>query len=110
MRVSSEQILEAKELLNLYAKEVYHELKPEIIPDKELYRKLEDSGVLDCFAEFDDARSIVGFITILTFPVLHYSKICTSIESFYVISEHRKGGLGKRLIKEAEDCAKKKGA
>lgn len=68
------------------------------------YKNLELSKMLHSFGAFIDDM-MIGFITVLS-PVLpHYSKLVSVTESFFVGHEYRKSGAGLKLLHEAEKCA-----
>lgn len=101
---------EGRELLNLYSLEAQSSLlEVKHNPDVAKYIQLEELGLLDVVYALNDGM-IVGFITSLTHPMLHYSANATTVESFYVRPEFRKYGVAKELLSVIEDIAREKGS
>lgn len=70
----------------------------------DMYKHLESIGSLYTLGAFADG-SLIGYITVLT-PVLpHYSAVIAVVESFFVLKAHRKTGAGLKLLHEAERYA-----
>lgn len=80
-----------------------------INPNRDIYKHLEDSGVLDCIGCYYKDK-LVGFMTIITSIVKHYSATSTVIESQFVLKEYRKYGAWNNMMKLAEQIAKDKGS
>lgn len=73
------------------------------------YIALDRTGFLHVYSATTDGQ-LIGFITILA-PVLpHYGVTVAVTESFFVASEHRRGGPGLRLLAAAEEQARVLGA
>jgi GNAT superfamily N-acetyltransferase len=84
----------------------------EMLPIEEnldLYGKLNEHGSMITLGVFDD-DFVVGYANLLLSPNLHYSKTTASTESFFVKSNYRNTGAGKKLLKEMELIAKENGA
>ena len=94
-----------KELLAEYAEESRIKGLPEPTAKVEIYKHLEKTSALHVIgAWLDDI--LVGYITVLS-PVLpHYSALVAVAESFFVSKEHRKTGAGLKLRRAAEQSAK----
>lgn len=97
------------ELLDEYAAESSIEGLPPPSAKIGIYKHLEKTGALYVLGAFLD-DFLVGYITILS-PVLpHYSTIVAVAESFFVAKAHRKIGAGLKLLREAEDYASSLGS
>lgn len=96
-------------LIDEYAAEsANNEIGP-ISPQFETYRVMEAAGVFHAFAARLDGR-LIGFMFLLT-PILpHFGCLVGVSESYFVASEHRKTGVGLRLLRAAEELAGAKGA
>ena len=96
-------------LLDEYAAESAIKGLPAPAAKAEAYKDLERVGALYAIGAFLDGL-LIGYITVLT-PILpHYSAIVAVTESFFVAKEHRKTGAGLKLLREAEDYAKAVGS
>lgn len=82
---------------------------PHPLAKMEMYYQLESVGALHVYGAFMD-DGIVGFITILTTVMPHYSAILAVSESFFVLKDYRKSGAGLKLLRMAEDRAREVGA
>lgn len=76
---------------------------------KEIFYKMEQAGLTDCFGVFDGDK-IVGFIISSTTIMPHYSCLGTTIMSIYIDKNHRKFGTARTLIKLVEARARAKGS
>lgn len=75
----------------------------------DIYEAMETAGALRVLVAHRD-NVLVGF-AVLTFAVLpHFGKLISSTESFFVAPDARKGGLGVKLLRAAEQAAKDAGA
>lgn len=97
-------------LFDKYAKEsknngIVHNVKPDV--DK--YIMLEDAGALKCVGVFNNKKTLVGFLTMIISTMYHYSELCSTIESQFVLKDYRKYGTGKKMISLAENIAKNNG-
>lgn len=72
--------------------------------DLAMYKMMEAHGSFKAIGVF--APHLVGLATLLIYGLPHYGgrKVAT-MESFYVMPEHRPGGAGKSLLRAAEDLA-----
>ena len=95
----------SEELFREYAKESKSELMPESIPDKDIYKELEEQYLLHCVGAYDNG-TLVGFIVGLITPNFHHSTKGMTIESIFVLPEHRTGGTAKGLVYRLEVIAK----
>ena len=96
-------------LIEEYARESAVEGLPHPNAKMESYLQMDAVGMLHPFGAFKGG-ALVGFISVLT-PVLpHFSALVAVGESFFVSAPHRKGGAGLRLLKEAERVAAEAGS
>lgn len=82
---------------------------PHPLAKMELYYQLEAAGALRVYGAFVGS-ALVGFITVLSTTMPHYSAVLAVSESFFVLREHRKTGAGLKLLRKAEGCALEAGA
>lgn len=75
----------------------------------EQYRKLVEAGVMTPIAAFI-GDELVGFAGVLTSEMPHHGKKLAITESLFVANAHRKGGVGLKLIRAAEEHARNVGA
>lgn len=74
------------------------------------YRTLQMAGVLYAFGAFA-GEELIGFIFVLTSHLPHYATAPAAVsESFFVARAHRKSGAGLKLLRIAEETARKAGA
>lgn len=75
----------------------------------ESYRALQNSGSMNIIAAYYD-KKLIGFVSILTPVMPHYSiKLCV-LESIFVAKDKRNTGAGIRLIKAAEQFSANAGS
>jgi GNAT superfamily N-acetyltransferase len=75
----------------------------------DMYQNMEKFGILYALGAFKDDE-LAGFALLTVTVVPHYGVKVGSTESIFVAVEHRKGGPGLRLLREAECWAKELGA
>lgn len=92
-------------LLNEYANESAIHGLPHPKAKMELYKLMETSGMLKTIGAWVDNR-IVGFITVLTCILPHYSDYVSVTESFFVSKIERCTGAGMQLLRRAEALAR----
>jgi GNAT superfamily N-acetyltransferase len=80
----------------------------EINPQAETYAAMENIGIMHSFAAFYGER-MVGFATVLTPVMPHYSKRVATIESLFVARESRRSGAGHELMRAVEGYAEQSG-
>jgi GNAT superfamily N-acetyltransferase len=98
----------AQQLIAEYAAECSIPEIGEVNPAMELYRRMEQMG-LTTFGVFDESN-LIGFATCLIHPLPHYGgKKVATVESLFIASGHRKGGLGRALIMTLKEHAKRAG-
>lgn len=78
-------------------------------PDYDAYRRLATAGMLRTITCRCDGE-LIGYIVFTVSPHLHYKSCKTAFEDiYYVKKEFRKGRIGIRLFKYAEDVLKQFG-
>lgn len=75
----------------------------------ETYRRLEHLGSVHAFGAFH-MKQLVGFISVLVTPPLHYDDSIATIGSWFVTRSARGSGAGWKLLVLAEDAAHAHGA
>ena len=95
--------------VRLYAEECAISGLPAPRADFEVYKRLQDRGALKVIGALADG-AIVGFLALLIAPLPHYSERVATTESFFVLKEYRRKGLGFRLLSLAKQLAKDNGA
>ena len=78
--------------------------------DSEKYKQLENIGILECFATYNEMRDMVGFIVLIKNQSLHLSSFSYIVESYFVMKQYRGYGTGKILLGVAEEYAMSVGA
>ena len=97
------------ELLAEYAAESSIVGMPPPAAKMESYRELEARGLLQVLSATQEGR-LIGFLTLLA-PVLpHYGVAVAVSESFFVARAHRGTGAGLKLLRAAEDIARRFGS
>lgn len=106
---SISEVLSSADLLAEYASESAIAGLPSPMAKVDMYLHMESVGALYTIGAFlDDV--LVGYITLLS-PVLpHYSVLVTVAESFFVAKTQRKTGAGIRLLRKAEEYARQLGS
>lgn len=78
--------------------------------DWDNYQVLEDNGLLLVLAAFDAKSNLVGYLVVITTPMLHHAgKYAAVTDSFYVHPKHRKHGLFEAMLSKARDMCKEAG-
>lgn len=93
------------ETLSEYAAESAITGLPKPAAKMETYRTLEGGGFLHAIGAFM-GDSVIGYITVLSSVMPHYSALVAVTESFFVAKEYRKTGAGLKLLREAESHAR----
>ena len=79
-------------------------------PDRERYLALEGIGMIACVAAMCDGV-LIGVCALLITPLTHYqSRVIATVESIFLLDEHRKGGAGLELLRVAKEIALEAGA
>lgn len=73
------------------------------------YTALENMGAFASIGSFAD-KQLIGFIGIISNKLPHHGATIAIVESFFVSANHRKSGLGLKLLKAAEQHAKDVGS
>lgn len=78
--------------------------------DWDNFRLIEDGGCLLGLAAFDKESSLVGYLVVITTPMLHHAgKYMAVTDSFYVHPKHRKHGVFETLLNKARDMCRDAG-
>lgn len=97
---------ELKELFPLHYEELCVTKDFPLAPDYEAYKRLADNGMLRCITVRADDE-VIGYAIFVIQPHLHYMTCKTAFEDIYYIRpEFRKGRVGIRLFKYAEEVLK----
>lgn len=79
-------------------------------PDRAMYQRMSEAGVLFALAAFRGGE-IVGYCTVIVSPHLfNPAVVIASNDALFVHPDHRRGTVSGRLIREAEDEARRRGA
>lgn len=97
------------DILQEYAKESANPDMPPVNANMELYGKLEQIGMLKILGAYESGL-LIGCTTVLITLNPHYNQTIGTVESFFVKEQHRKSGIGLRLLQEAEKITKESGA
>jgi GNAT superfamily N-acetyltransferase len=104
----------ADEINSLYQKH-YAETEKKYLPDTELdvnyrsYKVLEEQGTFVLFTVRKNS-TLVGYLQYHVYRDMHAQGALTAREdAFYLLPEHRKGGIGKATLSFAEDCLRQLG-
>lgn len=73
-------------------------------PDYDLYKIMENAGYMSVYGAFD-GTDMVGFTCFLVSPNPHYSVLIGTIESIFVLKEHRKSKAGLDLLRTVKAVA-----
>jgi GNAT superfamily N-acetyltransferase len=98
----------ADDLLTEYAAECSIPEIGETCPQREIYDRMESSGLMHSFGVFDCDR-LVGFATLLVFVLPHYGKKIANVESLFLAKPYRHGGTGRWLLGAIESIAAQMG-
>lgn len=71
----------------------------------DMYRMLEQQGVIQLIGAFDDTK-LIGFVAVLANVLPHYGVVMAITESFFVSKAYRKTGAGLKLLRAAEGHAR----
>lgn len=92
------------DILDEYAAECAIDKLPPPNPDVNTYRALEAAKKLKIIGAFMDDE-LIGYASILTTSLPHFSLLLSIMESLFVTKTHRGTGAGARLLKAAEQHA-----
>lgn len=97
---------ELKELFPLHYEELCVTKDFPLSPDYDAYKRLADAGMLRCITVRAD-EEVIGYAIFIIQPHLHYMTCKTAFEDIYYIRpDFRKGRVGIRLFKYAEEVLK----
>ena len=96
-------------LIDAYAQESSIDGMPKPNPNAELYKAMIEHGLMFAFTARIDNR-LSGFIGLLVTQNPHYGCLIGTIESFFVMPEHRSTGAGLKLLAAARAFARERGA
>jgi GNAT superfamily N-acetyltransferase len=78
-------------------------------PDYDAYRRMYEAGMLRCVTCRNDAE-LIGYMVFFIAPHMHYKSCKTAHEDVYFVKkEYRKGRIGIRLFKYAEEVLRRIG-
>ena len=79
-------------------------------PAWELYEALEETNSLSIFTARSDSN-LIGYFVVITMPSLHCRGLTQALcDIIYLDKDYRKGLIGYKLFKFAEDCVREDGA
>ena len=73
------------------------------------YKNLEASGALHVIGAYINS-TLIGYITVLSPVMPHYSAVVSVTESYFVMAEYRSTGAGLKLLRAAEQYAESIGS
>jgi len=101
---------EAMPLLEAHWREVAHYQDIELKPDVETYARMQAAGQLRCYTARDSGR-LIGYVVFFVRPNPHYAaSIQAHQDVLFVALDYRRGMVGVRLIKVAEQRLRAEGA
>jgi GNAT superfamily N-acetyltransferase len=82
-----------------------------LAPNSALFREVEGKGVLHVITARADGK-LIGYHISALLPHMHYKDagLMAYTDAYYVHPEHRKGGIGAKLIMEVERTLTERGA
>ena len=79
--------------------------------DWDLYKTMEVSGYTLIVGAFNDESNLVGYIGVITSPMLHHKgKFLAATDCFYVHPDYRHTGLFAEMLSMVEEECKKAGS
>lgn len=100
---------EMKTLFPLHYEELCVTKDFPLVPDYDAYKRLADAGMLRCVTVRAD-EEMIGYAIFIVQPHLHYMTCKTAFEDIYYIRpDFRKGRVGIRLFKYAEEVLQRIG-
>lgn len=80
------------------------------LPNREAYAQLVEAGVLHPLGAYIDG-TLIGLCFVLVSSVPHFTgKLIASTETIFISRAHRAGGIGRKLLRAAEEVAVQAGA
>lgn len=99
-------VVELEKLFPLHYEELCVTKDFPLAPDYDAYRRLANAGMLRCITVRAD-EEVIGYAIFIVQPHLHYMTCKTAFEDIYYIRpDFRKGRVGIRLFKYAEEVLK----
>lgn len=96
-------------LIEEYEEEAAIKKLPPIKLKVETYRHYENAGAIYIIGAFFGEK-LIGFATVLSPVMPHFSVLISVVESLFVAKEYRKTGAGLKLIEASEKHANEKGS
>lgn len=96
-------------LLEEYAEESSIDGLPHPSAKVDIYKKLEENGLLGVFAAYHE-NSLIGFLIVLCSVLPHYGIHVATTESFFVMKDKRNTGAGLKLLRAAENHSREIGS
>lgn len=106
-KVGSIDILNS-DLLADYAAECSIPEIGKINPSAGMYAMMEGAGLMQCFGVYKNEQ-LIGFASVLTTIIPHYSKKVATLESLFVSEQYRHTDAGSELMATVEHYAKETG-
>lgn len=103
-----DMILMGEQLTQQHYKEVpFGSDKLEFDIDWDAFHIIENEGCLLVLAAFDIKSNLVGYLVVITTPMLHHAgKYIAVTDSFYVHPKHRKHGVFEALLNRAVEMCR----
>lgn len=98
----------ASELLSEYAKECSIPEIGAINPQRDLYERMEATGLMRTFGAYH-MEQLIGFASVLIYVLPHYGRKVATMESLFVERRRRTLGAGRKLMRTVEEFAKGEG-
>lgn len=93
---------ELADLLHMHWEEIAKHKTFPLLPAWDRYFAMHEAGVLVTFTARCDGK-LIGYNVFMVIPHLHYSTMLTAMQDIlFIHPEHRRGSLGARLIKHAD--------
>ncbi len=97
-------------LLEAHWKEIAHFQDIALDPDVEMYKKVEDAGMLRCYTVRTHSWELVGYVVYFVRPNMHYKQsVQASQDVLFLRQDLRKSTIGMRLIKHADEQLRAEG-
>lgn len=95
---------ESAALLTEYSAECSIPEIGEPCPQRHMYEGMEKMGLMHSLGVYEGAK-LVGFATLLIFVLPHYGKKIANVESLFLGKDHRRSGVGGRLMTAVQTFA-----
>lgn len=94
---------EVMPLLEAHWDEIAHYKDILVDPDTALYEMVEEAGALRCYTARADGR-LIGYLVFFVKHNGHYKSSLQAVQDvLFLLPQYRKGGVGVRLLKWAEE-------